>query len=95
MEEKESIPMKVVSVGWYGHTDHADFESTVSAIQAFLVKNGGSCIVIRKKVSKKDANMLIEFTATIPVWFASRHHGFDSRLNSTTDGFGCAWVEHK
>jgi len=92
-DESESVPMRNISVGLYGNTTDKSFEEKVSQIQAFLTKNGGTCEVIRKTVSKTDADILVEFRATIPEWFANQHHAFDSVLNSTTNGFGVAWVE--
>ena len=67
----------------------------VAEIEIFLTKNGGECSLYRSDVSRGDANLLIEFHATIPEWFVNMHHAFDSVLNSTTKGFGCAWVEDR
>lgn len=92
-QETEGMPMKNISVGLYGNTEDKSFEEKVSQIQAFLTKNGGTCEVIRKTVSKADADTLVEFKANIPEWFVNQHHAFDSVLNSTTNGFGVAWVE--
>lgn len=93
--ENEKIPMKNISVGLYGNSNDILLEEKILQIQAFLTKNGGTCDVHRKKVIAKDADTLVEFRATIPEWFANRHHSFDSILNSTTSGFGVAWVEDK
>ncbi len=91
--ENEQPPMKNVSVGLYGHTADESLEEKIAQIQAFLTKNGGTCNVLRKPVNKTDADLLIEFHANIPEWFVNQHHAFDSVLNSTTNGFGVAWVE--
>lgn len=95
MSEKEPKLMKNISVGLYGNTTDQSFEEKVAQIQAFLTKNGGNCDVIRKTVSVGDADTLVEFRATIPEWFTRQHHAFDSVLNSTTNGFGVAWVEDR
>lgn len=91
--ENEPTPMKSISVGLYGHTTDKALEEKIVRIQAFLTKNGGTCNVLRKIVNKSDADVLVEFHATIPEWFTKQHHAFDSVLNSTTNGFGAAWVE--
>lgn len=93
--ENEKMPMKNISVGLYGNSNDVLLEEKILQIQAFLTKNGGTCDIQRKKVINKNADTLIEFCATIPEWFANRHHSFDSVLNSTTNGFGVAWVEDK
>jgi hypothetical protein len=93
MKKEKLLPMKNISVGLYCHTDDDGFEDKIGEIQKFLIQNGGSCEVIRKKISKAGANRLIEFHANIPRWFANGHHNFDSKLNSTTNGFGVGWVE--
>jgi hypothetical protein len=94
-DENEKVPMKNISVGLYGNSADVSLEEKIAQIQAFLTKNGGICDIQRKKVTAKDADTLIEFHATIPEWFVNRHHSFDSVLNSTTNGFGVAWVEEK
>ncbi len=91
--ENEPTSMKSISVGLYGNTADKTLEEKVAQIQAFLTKNGGTCDVLRKTAHRSDADILIEFHATIPEWFVNQHHAFDSVLNSTTNGFGVAWVE--
>lgn len=93
--ENEKVPMKNISVGLYGNTADESFEKKVASIKAFLTKNGGTCDIKRKSVTTGDANVLVEFNANIPGWFTNMHHSFDSVLNSTTNGFGVAWVEDK
>lgn len=93
--ENKKVSMKNISVGLYGNTADESFAEKVDQVKAFLTKNGGTCNITRKTVNVDDANTLVEFNATIPEWFTKMHHSFDSVLNSTTNGFGVAWVEDK
>lgn len=91
--ESGPVPMTKISVGsYFDEADH-DLEQQIAEIHNFLLTHGGSCEIFRTTVSRKPGLVLVTFLATIPRWFTNLHHGFDSKLNSTTSGFGVAWVE--
>ena len=93
--ETEAEKMKNIAVGLYAQSRDESLEKKIAQIKAFLTKNGGSCDIERKKLTFKNADLLIIFHATIPEWFVNMHHAFDSVLNSTSNGFGIAWVEDR
>jgi len=80
----------MVRVGVYGE-DWDELEKIAMEIGEFMIqKNGWWCQELEQVRSDL---ILAIIVAKIPVKFAREHHGFDSRLNSTTTGYGVAWVE--
>lgn len=92
-KEKEQQKMKQVRVGFYGRDDREVLEKT-QRVREFLLQYGGSCRMEFGGVDKPGAEVKVELAATIPEEYAGRHHGFDSKLNSTGEGgLGVGWVE--
>jgi len=91
-QEDQAVSMRKISVGLYGNTNDPELEQRIAEIESFLTQNGGFCHILRQSVEIEGIDVLVEFQADIPAWFTRQHHSFDSRLNSTTDGFGAGWV---